>query len=273
MSVQGKEFGLLTGVAAGSLIAGGLLGYYLGKGKCHVKSKGGEMTDENEGKSFLIRDSPVMTYIVENSGREPEILKELREYTMANVDMAVMVTDPLQCQLFKILLKTLDAKKCIEVGVFTGYNVLNVALCLPAGGKVYGLDISERWVNHGRQFFKKANVEDKIDITIGPAADSLEKLINEGHAGTIDFIYIDADKESYNTYYEKSLVLLRPGGIIAFDNMLQAGHVAALDKITKPSRLSACVALDRLNKKLHKDERVEVSFLNIADGVYFAMKK
>jgi len=266
MPVYNKDLGILSGVAAGSLAVGGLIGYYL---------TGNHKTQDNGKLASLksySKEDPITKYIDANSSREPQVLKELREHTLKNVDMGIMLSDPVQCQFFRLLLNTLNAKKCLEVGVFTGYNVLNCALCVPTGGKVYGLDVSERWVNEGRPFFKKAGVEDKIEIRIAPAADSLDQLITEGHAGSFDFVYVDADKTSYDTYYEKALTLLREGGIIAFDNMLQKGYVAMLDKPMEPCQLDDAVALDKLNKKLHHDQRVQISFLGIADGVYFARK-
>lgn len=266
MPIESKELSLLAGVAAGSLAVGGLVGYLL---TGRNKNEDGEKLFSK--KSYEFKD-PITEYVIANSSREPQVLKELHEHTLKNVDMGVMLSDPIQCQFFRLLLHTLDAKKCLEVGVFTGYNVLNCALCMPTGGKVYGLDVNERWVNHGRPFFKKAGVEDKVEIRIAPAADSMDQLISEGHSGSFDFIYVDADKPGYDIYYEKGLTLLRKGGIIAFDNMLQKGYVAALDKPMEPCQREDAVALDKLNKKLHHDQRVQISFLAIADGVYFARK-
>lgn len=213
--MNSKEMSLLAGVATGSLIVGGLFGYYVSSRKGGKASGGRDPNADRVHKATGEFASDLDKYVLSNSAQEPAILSELREYTCKNVSLSIMLTDPIEAQLFRILLSMLNARKCVEVGVYTGYNSLNMAMSIPSDGIVYALDISSEFVSHGQQFFEKANVGDKIDVRIAPAAETLDKLIAEGHAGTIDFIFIDADKTGYETYYEKGLVLLRQGGIIA----------------------------------------------------------
>ena len=239
------------------------------------------MDDDKSGTKKSFRGmSKEDKYITENSLRENKLLEELRQHTWKNVQGGVMLSDEVQVQHFQMILKLLNAKKCIEVGVFTGYNVLSTALTMPEDGVIYALDVSEEYMNHGKPYFERANVSHKIKPMIGKAADSLEQLIAEGHSGTVDFVYIDADKVNYELYYEKALVLLRAGGIVALDNMLWQGLVYYPTRIqnlpVKPDKhkifLEDATALRNLTKKLHKDTRIDISFLKIGDGVVFCRK-
>ena len=239
------------------------------------------MDDDKSGTQKSFRGmSKEDKYITENSLRETKLLEELRQHTWKNVQGGVMLSDEVQVQHFQMILKLLNAKKCIEVGVFTGYNVLSTALTMPEDGVIYALDVSEEYMNHGKPYFERANVSHKIKPMIGKAADSLEQLIAEGHSGTVDFVYIDADKVNYELYYEKALVLLRAGGIVALDNMLWQGLVYDPTRIqnlpVKPDKhkifLEDATALRNLTKKLHKDTRIDISFLKIGDGVVFCRK-
>ena len=239
------------------------------------------MDDDKSGTKKSFRGmSKEDKYITENSLRETKLLEELRQHTWKNVQGGVMLSDEVQVQHFQMILKLINAKKCIEVGVFTGYNVLSTALTMPEDGVIYALDVSEEYMNHGKPYFERANVSHKIKPMIGKAADSLEQLIAEGHSGTFDFVYIDADKVNYELYYEKALVLLRAGGIVALDNMLWQGLVYDSTRIqnlpVKPDKhkifLEDATALRNLTKKLHKDTRIDISFLKIGDGVVFCRK-
>ena len=239
------------------------------------------MDDDKSGTQKSFRGmSKEDKYITENSLRETKLLEELRQHTWKNVQGGVMLSDEVQVQHFQMILKLINAKKCIEVGVFTGYNVLSTALTMPEDGVIYALDVSEEYMNHGKPYFERANVSHKIKPMIGKAADSLEQLIAEGHSGTVDFVYIDADKVNYELYYEKALVLLRAGGIVALDNMLWQGLVYDPTRIqnlpVKPDKhkifLEDATALRNLTKKLHKDTRIDISFLKIGDGVVFCRK-
>ena len=218
------------------------------------------MTD----KSYL--DPKLYEYIVANSVRESDLLRRLRAETATRPN-AVMQIAADQGQFFALLMRVLKARKTLEIGVFTGYSSLAVALALPADGKVVACDISEEYTAVARRYWQEAGVADKIDLRIAPAAETLHALIQAGQEGTFDFAFIDADKTGYAEYFELCLRLLRPGGVIALDNMLQSGKVidpAVTDKDT--------VAIRELNARLVEDRRVVVSLLPIADGVTLAVK-
>jgi caffeoyl-CoA O-methyltransferase len=206
-------------------------------------------------------------YVVENSLREPEVLARLRAET-ARLAHAGMQIGPEQGQLMALLAKLIGAKKCIEVGVFTGYSSLVVALALPADGSIIACDISEEWTSIGRRYWAEAGVEHKIDLRVGRATHTLDKLIGAGEAGTYDYAFIDADKPSYDAYYERILQLVRPGGLILIDNVLWSGAVADT-QITDADT----GALRQLNAKLHGDERVDMSLLGIGDGLMLVRKR
>ena len=206
-------------------------------------------------------------YVVENSLREPEILARLRAET-ARLAHAGMQIGPEQGQLMALLAKLIGAKKCIEVGVFTGYSSLVVALALPTDGRIVACDISEEWTSIGRRYWAEAGVEHKIDLHLGRATRTLDELIGAGEAGTYDYAFIDADKPSYDAYYERILQLIRPGGLILIDNVLWSGAVADA-QITDADTS----ALRQLNAKLHQDERVDMSLLGIGDGLTLVRKR
>ena len=167
-----------------------------------------------------------------------------------------------------LLVQMLGAKKTLEIGVFTGYSSLSVALALPPDGKIVACDVSEDWTNVARRYWKEAGVEHKIDLHLAPAVETLSQLLADGEAGTFDFAFLDADKDNYDTYYELLLPLLRPGGTIAIDNVLWSGRV--IDPEVKDADT---VALKELNQKLHHDERISLSMLPIADGLTLAVKR
>jgi len=211
--------------------------------------------------------NPVVAYANKMSLNEPEILAELGAVTQKHC-WARMMSPPEQQQFFRMILKTLGAKKVVEVGVFTGYATLSMAMALPKDGKVVALDISQDYADVGAPFWKKAGVAGKIDLRIAPAADSLAKMVaTPGEVGSYDFAFIDADKSGYDEYYERCLELVRPGGIIAVDNVLWGGAVLN-ESDTRPDT----VAIRELNKKIKADKRVDSSLLAIADGVFFCRK-
>jgi len=265
----------LVGAVATGTVVGCLIGYTLTKrlsttSSSQFKSSWDGSRDNIVQKSFNSAN-PMDGYVVENSLNVPKVLEELEKYTLSNVAKSGMLTDPVEGQLFRVLLRMLNAKKCVEVGTYTGYNALNMALSIPTDGKVFALDIEETNVNHGKPFFQRAGVSEKIDIRIGPATDGLDQLIKEGHAGTIDFVFIDADKNNYDVYYEKALVLLRTGGMIAIDNAFQGGRVLDPSQYTGDRRTNA-ESLHKLNKKVMNDTAVIASLLKIADGVNLCLK-
>lgn len=218
-------------------------------------------------KKTIGLDNQLYSYLLSVSLRESDILRRLREET-ATHPYSMMQIAPEQGQFMSLLVQLLGAKKTLEVGVFTGYSSLCVALGLPPDGKVIACDISEEYTSIARRYWKEAGVADKIDLRIAPALETLDKLLAEGQADTFDFAFIDADKENYEGYYERSLQLIRPGGAIAVDNVLWSGRVAdpqVQDKSTQ--------AIRDFNQKLHHDERVSLSLVPIADGLTLALKR
>lgn len=215
----------------------------------------------------IAMDDDVYSYFCKISLREPEVLTRLRDIT-ADHEMAQMQIAPEQGQFMGLLVELLGATKTIEVGTFTGYSALATALALPDDGKVVACDISEEYTNVGKPFWKEAGVDHKIDLRIGPAADTLQKMIDAGEAGTYDFAFIDADKGGYSTYYEQALVLLRTGGLIAVDNALWNGSIANPDK--QDDNTNAIRAMD---ERIRDDDRVTSSLVPIGDGLLLARKR
>ncbi|NEQ32969.1 MAG: methyltransferase domain-containing protein [Leptolyngbya sp. SIO4C5] len=205
-------------------------------------------------------------YLLDNSLREPALMTQLRQETQQQ-PMAQMQISPEQGQFMALLVQLMGAKKTLEIGVFTGYSTLAVALALPADGKVVACDVSEEYTAIARRYWQQAGVADKIDLRLAPALDSLDQLLESGAAGTFDFAFIDADKGNYDNYYERSLQLLRPGGLIAIDNVLWSGRVAEPNQDNRTKKIHA------LNQKLHQDERVALSLLPLGDGLTLAMRR
>ncbi len=206
-------------------------------------------------------------YLLGVSLRESEVLQALREET-ANLPEHNMQISPEQGQFMRLLVQLIGATKGIEIGVFTGYSALSMAMGLPEEGRLIALDVSEEWTNVGRRYWEMAGVAHKIDLRIAPAIESLQNLVAEGKEGTFDFAFIDADKENYYNYYEYCLQLLRPNGLIAIDNVLWSGKVADVDNSEAET-----VAIRALNKKLHKDDRIDLSLLPLSDGLTLIRKK
>jgi predicted O-methyltransferase YrrM len=212
-------------------------------------------------------DERVRKYLLDHSLREPPVAAELRAAT-AQLPYAGMQISPEQGQLMALLVQAIGARRAIEIGTFTGYSALWVALALPADGRLVCCDVSAEWTAVGKPYWKKAGVAGKIDLRIAPAMETLDGLLADGGAGTYDFAFIDADKTGYDGYYERCLVLLRPGGLIGIDNVLWGGDVA------DPRKRSAdTLALRALNKKLHGDARVSLSMLPVGDGLTLALKR
>jgi predicted O-methyltransferase YrrM len=204
----------------------------------------------------------ISRYIAEHAVREPAILQALREATR-KVPSSGMQIGADQGQLMAMLVQLAGAKRCLEIGTYTGYSALAVALALPADGRIVCCDVSEEWTAVGRPFWKKAGVERKIDLRIGPALETLKTL-----AAPFDFVFIDADKENYAAYYERCLALVRPGGLIVVDNVLWSGEVA-----NPRANDAATAALKAFNDLVHRDERVDLAMLSIGDGVTLLRKR
>jgi predicted O-methyltransferase YrrM len=217
-------------------------------------------------RTLAITDE-IYAYLAENTLREPEVLRRLREETLKtpNPDMQIA---PEQGQLMALLAELVGAKLCLELGVFTGYSSTAVALALPADGRLIACDKSREWTDVARRYWKEAGVSDKVELRLGPALESLDALLAEGYAGRFDFAFIDADKDNYDAYYEKVLTLLRPGGLVSLDNALRHGRVAdAAD--TNPGT----TVIRDLNRKIRDDARVTMSLVPIADGLMVARKR
>ena len=205
-------------------------------------------------------------YVLDVSLREPAVLRRLREETAAH-PRATMQISPEQGQFMALLVRLMGARKTLEVGVFTGYSALSVALALPPEGRIVACDVSEEYTAVARRYWHEAGVEDKIDLRLAPALETLDALLADGHAGTFDFGFIDADKQNYVAYYERALSLLRPGGLLAIDNVLWGGDVA------DPSITNETVtAIRALNARLRHDTRIRLSLLPVGDGLTLALK-
>jgi caffeoyl-CoA O-methyltransferase len=215
----------------------------------------------------LTLDDTLYDYMLSVSLREPSVLERLRAET-AGMAQAMMQLSPEQGQFLALLVKLIGARRCLEVGTFTGYSSLAVALALPEDGRILACDVDEDFTAVARRYWREAGVEDKIDLRLAPALETLQAEIEAGAAGTYDFAFIDADKENYIGYYEACLTLLRPGGLIAVDNVLWSGKPAqpdADDELTE--------AIRAFNRLAHGDERVDQSLLPVGDGLTLARKR
>ena len=214
----------------------------------------------------IILDKKLRENLLNVSVKESEILRELREET-AQMEYSAMQISPEQGAFMSFLVELIQAKRTLEIGVFTGYSALVVAMALSEDGIVTACDVSEEWANVGMKYWKKAQVEDKIDLRIAPALKTLDQLLSEGKQGTYDFSFIDADKIEYQGYFDKSLELLRIGGLIAIDNVLWGGSV-----IDDSIQDSSTKAIREFNENLSSDPRVSISMVPIGDGLTLACK-
>jgi caffeoyl-CoA O-methyltransferase len=216
-------------------------------------------------------DDRLHDYILANSLREPEVLRRLREET-AGLPYAGMQIGPEQGQFMALLVELMGARRTLEIGTFTGYSALAVALALPADGRVVACDVSEEYTDVARRYWTEAGVADKIELHLAPALETLDRLLapgpGGGQAGRFDFAFIDADKVNYDDYYERVLLLLRPGGLAAIDNVLWDGKVVEVAPTDPDTQ-----AIQALNAKLKHDSRVTISLLPLGDGLTLARKR
>ncbi|MGB0564235.1 MAG: class I SAM-dependent methyltransferase, partial [Spirulinaceae cyanobacterium] len=212
-------------------------------------------------------DDSLYQYLLSISLREPDVLTQLRQET-AQLPASRMQIASEQGQLLALLVRLLGATRTLEVGVFTGYSALVVALALPETGQVVACDIDEQSTAIARRYWQQAEVAHKIDLRIAPALETLDQLIADGETGKFDFAFIDADKRNYPAYYARSLQLVRSGGLIAIDNVLWSGRVADPDE-----QEPRTVAIRNFNQQLYQDDRIDLSLLPIADGLTLARKR
>jgi predicted O-methyltransferase YrrM len=206
-------------------------------------------------------------YVIAHGVREPAIFRRLREETAA-LPQATMQIAPDQGAFLAMLVGLIEAKRCIELGTFTGYSSLAVALAMPPEGRIVCCDVSDEWTSIARRYWAEAGVADRVDLRLGPALATLDELIAGGAAGTFDFAFIDARKSEYPDYHERIVQLLRTGGLAVYDNVLWGGAVLD-ERQDDPDTLG----IRRLNERIGLDERVEVSMLPFADGLTLARKR
>lgn len=203
----------------------------------------------------------------EHSLREPDYLKSLRVETSEH-PRKIMQISPEQGQFISLLVRMIDAKNALEIGVFTGYSSICIAQALKTGGKLIACDNNEEWTNIAQTYWMKAGLSEKVELKLGDACDTLDSLLSDGKAGEFDFAFIDADKVNYENYFERCLQLIRPGGLIVLDNTLFFGKL--VDESIQDDETNA---LRNINKKLHQDDRIYLSMLPFADGITLAVKK
>lgn len=210
---------------------------------------------------------PVRDYLLAKGVREPDTLRDLREETAALPNREMQIC-PEQGALMSMLVKITGARRVLEVGTFTGYSALAMALALPQDGSLLCCDVSEEWTAIARRAWERAGVADRVELRLGPATETLAALLESGQEGSFDLCFVDADKTSYLAYFELGLQLLRPGGLLLFDNVLWSGSVADPTDDRESTR-----ALRALNDVLAEDERIDIVMLPIGDGLTMARKR
>lgn len=212
-------------------------------------------------------DDRLYDYLLDVSLREPGVLARLRAETL-KLPQAGMQISPEQGQFMALLVKLTGTRSILEIGTFTGYSALAMALALPAGGRLIACDVSDEWTALARRYWREAGVEGRIELRLAPALDTIRALLGEGGAGSFDLVFIDADKGNYRAYYDAALELLRPGGLMLIDNTLWDGRVADPANDEDNTR-----AIRAFNAALHDDARIDLSLLPIGDGLTLARKR
>ena len=218
-------------------------------------------------KSYTSVTPELGDYISSVTLREQPLLARLREETAA-YPQAMMQVSPEQGQFLAFLTRLIGARRTLEIGVFTGYSSLSVAMALPDDGRIIACDVNEEWTSVARRYWKEAGVEKKIDLRIGPALPTLRNLIDSGQMNTFDFVFIDADKPNYLAYFDCALELLRPGGVVAADNVLWHGSV--IDSTVQDEGTNA---IREFNRRLQVDDRIWITLVPMGDGLTLAQKK
>lgn len=216
------------------------------------------------GKKTLPLDDKLYDYLLSVSLRETPLLKKLREETDL-LESAAMQISADQGQFMALLLKMLNATRVIEIGTFTGYSAMVMALALPEDGEIICCDTSVEWTDIARRYWAKAGIEKKIDLRLAPALETLDSLVADGRSNSFDFAFIDADKINISNYFERCLQLIRPGGLIAVDNVLWGGAVA-----DSANQETDTLAIREFNKRLVSDDRIDLSLVPIGDGLTLA---
>lgn len=217
-------------------------------------------------KTLKLTDN-LYEYLIQNSVKETKEQELLRTLT-SSMERASMQIAPEQAQFFQVLVRAMGAKKTLEIGVFTGYSALAVALALPDDGRLFALDINPEWTDIALKFWRMAGIAQKITLKLAPAIETLDSLLSSGNRETFDFAFIDADKENIEAYFERCLELLRPGGVIAIDNVLCSGAVTDTS-----NREPNVIALREFNRRRSYDDRIMLSMIALGDGVSLAVKK
>lgn len=220
------------------------------------------------GIYHLLASDVMHDFLLDSSVRETPIQADLRKKTLDTIEEAFMMTVPEQVQLIAFLMELMEARRVIDVGVFTGYSTLAIAQALPKNGEVIACEINVDWVDIGKPYWKKAGVDEKIKLKIAPAVETLQQLIDANESHRFDFVFVDADKINYSNYYELSLELIRPGGLIAFDNVIRMANAFVYEQTNPASK-----AIYEMCYRLRDDKRVSISMIPVGEGMLLVRKR